>query len=357
MQSNPSQRVLLTGAFGGVGEWLLQDLVALGHQVTCLDLLAPRSAKLSRKLAKTSRFDIEWCDLTNAKAVDEVVARCQPDMIVHAAAIIPPLSIKRPKLAHAVNVGGTGNLLSACVNAPALKRFIFVSSYSVGGPVNPHRNPPRWDGNTPASPQDDYGKQKAEAELLVKTSGQTWSIIRLCAVFPLTDTAPDPDTLTFSYALPYDRLEHAIDVRDAAYAIAQATVVDEASNRLFVLGGGADWHGIGGELTGAMMLSSGLPPLPRECYRQADPARDETWFYENWVDTRESQAVLSYQRHSFSDFLAERRRRMGIAYYVVRLLAPIIMRTLKRKSPYLKDRNLHRDLPFCEATTQLLRKP
>ncbi|NOW48458.1 nucleoside-diphosphate-sugar epimerase [Novosphingobium sp. SG751A] len=356
MSSRQSQRILLTGAFGGVGEWLVQDLLALGHHVTCLDLPSPRSTKVAKKLAVTSRFDVEWCDLTDSSAVSEVVARVQPDMIVHAAAIIPPLSVKKPKLARAVNVGGTEHLLTAASALPTFRRLVFVSSYSVGGPINPHRTPAPWDGNTQPAPQDDYGLQKAEAEGLVRTAGLPWTIIRLCAVFPLTDTAPDPDTLTFSFALPYDRREHAIDVRDAAYAIAQATVAEGALNRLFVLGGGEGWQGIGGELTGAMMTSSGLPPLPATCYRQADPARDETWFYENWVDTRESQAVLNYQQHSFSEFLAERRKRMGMAYYLVRLLSPIIFRVLKGKSPYLKNRDLHKDLPFSEAAARLLRK-
>jgi hypothetical protein len=55
-----------------------------------------------------------------------------------------------------------------------------------------------------------YARQNMEAELLVSASALPWSIVRLCAVFPLTESAMDPDTLRFAFALPYDRKEQAM---------------------------------------------------------------------------------------------------------------------------------------------------
>lgn len=351
----PPPRALLTGAFGSVGRWLIGELKTLGFALTCFDLSSPASRKLEARLRRDHGFTTRWGDITDADCVAAVVAEVRPDVIVHAAAIIPPLSILRPELAHAVNVEGTRALTAAAGAVGCVRRFVLVSSYSVHGSSNPNRDPARWTAATPVAPGDDYGRQKVAAEAIVRGSGLEHVIVRLCAVFPLDNGTADPNTLRFSFVLPHDRREHAIDVRDAALAIARAAVVADAGNRTFDVGGGDGWHGIGGELTGAMMQASGLPPFPREAQRLPDPDVDESWFYENWVDTTESQQVLGYQRHSFADFLAERRRRARWLRPFLWLFGTIISRRLVAGSPYATAPAIPDPRPFAEAAADALR--
>jgi nucleoside-diphosphate-sugar epimerase len=348
MRATPRKKAFVTGGLGNVGEWVLRELTALGFDVACFDLQSPGNVKKAKQLGKDIRFQILWGDLTSGASVEAALDASMPDVIVHVAAIIPPLSVRNPSLAHKVNVGGTQTLLK-CGQARGIERFIFVSSYSVLGPCNPHRDPPMWTSATVPNPQDDYAKQKVEAEALVKASGLDFTIVRLCAVFPLGMSATPADMMRFNFLLPYDRREQGIDVRDAALAIAKAAQVPAALGRTFVVGGPQGWQRTGGELSGAAMASAGIRPFPRDAYRLPDPNVDESWYFENFVDTSESQAVLGYQRYAFTDYLAESRRRMGFVRFIMPLIAGGARASFLKHSPYLGKTQTPDPTPFAEV--------
>lgn len=341
--------VLLTGAFGGVGEWIIPMLAAKGLRVVCFDKASPANQAKAKTLARAHAFHTIWGDITDGDGLHRSIAELRPDLVVHAAAIIPPLTIKRPELAYAVNVTGTELLVRACEAAGTVRRLVLVSSYSVFGPSNPTIDPPRWTNDTPPDPQDDYARQKIAAERCVSASRLEWTIVRLGAVFPLSVGTMDPDTLRFSFVLPYDRREHAVDVRDAALAIANATDAADAAHRVFVVCGGEGWQRTGGELADAMMRASGMRGFPRTAYRQPDPDVAASWYYENWVDTAESERVLRFQRHGFDDYLADRRRQVGILRFAMPLLAPLMTRMLRKASPYHDRPPAIDSRPFAEA--------
>ncbi|MCJ2182895.1 NAD(P)-dependent oxidoreductase [Novosphingobium sp. 1949] len=356
------ERVLLTGAFGGVGEWAIQELLQLGYEVTCFDVPTSANRKKAKKLGRRHAFSSVWGDLTDPQCVQSTMQSVRPNVVVHGAAIIPPLTIQRPELAYKVNVEGTRNLVAAAQDlgnqqSGAPRRFVLVSSYSILGPSNPHTDPAPWNSETPVNPQDDYGRQKLEAETIVQQCGLEWTIVRLCAVFPLASTSASADTFRFSFLLPYDRREQAIDVRDAALAIANATTADPAACRTFVVGGGEGWQGIGGDFANAMMQNLGIPPIDRNAYRQADPAIDTSWYYENWVDTRESERVLTYQRSSFPSFLADCRKAAGPARFALPLLGPFIRSWILKKSPFAGTGPTVDSRPFAEAARDHMTRP
>lgn len=353
-QKMEKKRAFVTGAFGSVGEWLVQDLVKLGYAVTCFDVDTEVSRKKEHKLRKVVKFTTIWGDLTDAQSIDEAIEKSNPNYIAHVAAIIPPISILRPTLAEKVNVGGTTNIVSAARKLANLERLVLVSSYSVYGPCSPHLDRPKWTSQTPVNPQEEYAEHKVKAEAIVRESGLNYCVVRLCAVFPIDNPPRSPATLKFSFALPYDRREHAIDVRDAAYAVARAVHVPGIDGRTFVIGGGDGWYGTGGELTGQLMSSAGLKPFPREAYRTPAPYIEESWFFENWVDTTESQAVLKYQRTSFPQFLKDRKKRMGLAAVILPLMAGSIFIKLIKESPYYGKPQEPDIRPFAEAVHELL---
>lgn len=88
-------RVLITGATGFAGPWLIRELEAAGHEA----IGAPGSAEL---------------DITDVAAVGVFVASARPDAIAHLAGVsYGPEARRDPARATAVNAGGTRAVLSA----------------------------------------------------------------------------------------------------------------------------------------------------------------------------------------------------------------------------------------------------
>lgn len=349
------KHVFLTGAFGGVGEWALRELLELDYEVTCFEKQSPLTLAKEKRLRKTLKFNTVWGDLTDATSVRTALQKSQATSVAHVAAVIPPLSIKNPELAFRVNVGGMRNLSETAKQLGTIERFVFVSSYSVHGPGNPARQLPPWTGETPVNPQDDYGRQKVEAEDILRASGLRWCIVRLCGVLPIDIADSDPDMQKFSFILSYDRRCQAIDVRDAGLAVANAAHFPGLEGKTFDVGGpGESWRQTGGAMTAALVSSLGLKPLPKEAYRLPDPEIDESWFYENWVDTTPSQAALRYQRYSFEEYLGELKRRVGFRRVVIGLLAGFIYRRQLAQSPYWGKAPCPDSRPFAQAASELL---
>jgi GDP-4-dehydro-6-deoxy-D-mannose reductase len=88
-------RVLVTGATGFVGRWLMEELRRAGHET----ILTPPSAQL---------------DITDASAVRGVVGSARPDAVAHLAGVSHAMDAARdPATAMLVNEGGTRNVLEA----------------------------------------------------------------------------------------------------------------------------------------------------------------------------------------------------------------------------------------------------
>lgn len=74
--------------------------------------------------------------------------------------------------------------------------------------------------------------------------------------------------------------------------------------------------------------------FPLSAFRVADPEVDESWYYEDWVDTAESQEVLRYQEHTFADYLQHVRQQAGVSRLLLKLVSPFIQKQIARDSPY-----------------------
>ena len=329
-----TKTIFLTGSFGNAGEHILLQLLVKSYKVICFDLLTPKNKKKEKRLATQHTFTTIWGDLRKEAQVNQQLLKYQPDVIIHNAAIIPPVTYLNPQLAQEVNVGGMQHLLNSAAKLNRPPKFIFISSYSVHGSRNPHKEYPLLTGDTPVNPGDNYGKQKVVAEKLLQVTNLPWTIIRFPAVLGIDPNANQhPATMKFSFLLPLDRREHGIDVRDAGLAVANAVAADTAG-KIFNIGGDESWKKTGKELLVALFKARGLAPLPDTAYRQADPAVDESWYYEDWIDTSPSQAVLDYQKHSFEDYLTTLKKNVGFQRHLLKLIAPLITKKLLKDSPY-----------------------
>lgn len=127
-------RCLVTGAGGFIGSHLVERLVRGGARVRALAHYGSRPGLGNiDRIDRVVRDSIEVVtgDVTDSACIDHAVAGC--DVVFHLAAIISiPASYEVPDLVHAVNAGGTLNVLNAC-RRHGVKRIVQTSSSEVYG--------------------------------------------------------------------------------------------------------------------------------------------------------------------------------------------------------------------------------
>ena len=170
--------VLLTGASGSVGIEVLKQLHSSGnYRVTVFEVNTPASVKA----LSSFKDDVEII-YGDIRKEQDVEAACKgQDIVIHLAAIIPPVADDKPELAFAVNVSGTANLIKALEQHSPEAFLFYSSSVSVYGDRVVDPNIRIGDPITP-SEGDEYALTKIAAEALVRGSKLKWSIFRLGAV-------------------------------------------------------------------------------------------------------------------------------------------------------------------------------
>ncbi len=317
-------RALLTGAAGRIGKYVIGALARRGVEVVATDIV-------SEGIPEDTRF--ERCDLTDAHAVRRLVALVKPDAVVHCAAIVAPISYAEPELAEAVNLSGTRNLIRATRKHAPGAFFVFVSSYAAFGPCSP--GDPVRRAIDPCRPDDSYGLQKLTAESWLRYSGLRQCSLRLGAVMDLSSLMPEhPSYRPFVFMVPLLQPEHGIDVRDAARAIASAAV-RQLDGHLFLIGGDDSWKVQARQLREEVFSAMGLPMPAADAFRHvADASVAEGWFYECWMDEKQSEQTLRFQRVSRPDFMNELRRRYRLRKVALSPMRPLVSRSLAAASPY-----------------------
>lgn len=152
-------RILITGASGFVGSWLLREL---RHRKQGLD------SDLTVLTAGQSDQSDWKTEITNREQVASLVRSCRPTAIIHLAAIAAPGDARKmPQRAWDVNFQGTMNLAYAAMEYAPEARFIFVGSSEAYGasfldtPGEPIKE------SAALKPMNVYGATKAATDVLV----------------------------------------------------------------------------------------------------------------------------------------------------------------------------------------------
>ncbi|MCA9536220.1 MAG: NAD-dependent epimerase/dehydratase family protein [Myxococcales bacterium] len=337
-----SRPILVTGAFGNLGIHVLDALLRSSRRVLAVDLATPKTRARARRFRSEHGAHLEtvWLDLRDREAVARVVVKARPSAIIHLAAVLPPFSEAPDAPVDAVNRGGTAALLAAAHSAGLHTRFVLASSYSVYGAQHPGAPgpdgapaPKLLDADTPTAPVDAYGRSKLAAEQAVRASGLPAVILRLGAVIPFEGGLESMLTLRMLFEVPWDGLRHAIDPRDAALAFARACEAPDAVGRVLLIGGDPSFRGQHGPSVSEQLVLRGLPAAEFETFSPPS-ARAEDYFTEGWMDTREAEAVLGFQRHTRADYEATVRERMGVLRHVTPLASGAVRSFMRGLSPY-----------------------
>jgi nucleoside-diphosphate-sugar epimerase len=320
---------LVTGAFGQVGKRCTEILLSRGHTVIAADLDNDTSQAAAGALAETAAPGAlipEFIDLTDGDSVKAVVARHRPGAIVHLAAIVSPPSYRNPRLARKVNVDGTRHLVTAASSLADPPLFVFASSAAVYGSRNPHRQPELITGETPVNPIEQYGEDKVLAEQVIIESGVPYALLRLAAIVsPDTAASFNGDHLVLVRATPVDNRMHATDARDVALAFANAVDRRAAvTGKVLVIAGNDTNRRLMSELQDDMMAAVGIGRLGPSVGLPGDPDDDRGWAFTGWFDTTESQELLDYQQHDWSDTVNWVAESMGHRRLLLRIFGPVV---------------------------------
>ena len=123
-----ARRVLITGASGMVGSWLVKDLLARGADVICFVLDADSQSELVRS-GDMQRTQIVNGRLEDFRDVERAVNGREVDTVFHLGAqTIVGTARRDPLGTFEANIRGTYHVLEACRRHGLVKRLVVASS-------------------------------------------------------------------------------------------------------------------------------------------------------------------------------------------------------------------------------------
>ena len=332
------RRVLITGAFGTIGRDTVPALCELGFEVTATDVRTPTNQAVESDLHRRCRFDTQWVDIANAGQVTDLVKRVAPASVIHLASLIPPHIYADPERAKRINLEGTRHLVEAAKGLAARPVFVQASSHTVHGHRNCSKDLPLLRPDDARKGCDLYTRIKISCEDLVRESGLPWTILRYGIIFPkVYSKRIDPNAVRLSFLVPLETRFHGVHSEDAGYATARCAE-GLAVNKVLMIGGGERWKQRQPFFLGNILDAVGVGMLPESAFARPDPAVEESWYYVDWMDTAEGQALLGYQRHEPEDYFRALAKDMGLLRPLARLASPLVRRQMAQLSPFYGGR-------------------
>ncbi len=327
-------RVLVTGSFGTIGRQTLPVLMERGFEVVATDLRTGPNRTVEREVRRFGDFATEWVDVADWARVASLVERVAPTCIIHLASILPPHIYTDPARSRRINLESTHHLIDAALGLTERPLFVLASSHTVHGYRNGSKDLPLLGADDPRQGCDLYTRIKIDCEDRLRASTLDWTILRYGIVFPEQYSKRiDPAAIKLSYLVPLQSRFHGIHARDAGFATARCAD-GCAAGKVLMIGGSERWKKRQRYFLENILDAVGVGMVPDEAYLQPDPARDESWFYVDWMDTAEGEALLGYQRHEPEQYFRDLARAMGMLRPLARLVSPLVRRKMARLSPF-----------------------
>ena len=164
--------VLVTGATGLVGSWVLKRLLELGAEPVCVIRdWAPQSAVMTSGMIE--RVSTVRGDVRDQALLERVLGEYEVQSVIHLAAqTIVPIANRNPVSTFETNIGGTWSLLEACRRSPLVKQVVVASSDKAYGDQEhlPYAE------TTPLQGRHPYDASKSCADLLAHAYAATYGL-------------------------------------------------------------------------------------------------------------------------------------------------------------------------------------
>ena len=174
-------KFFVTGVGGQLGHDVMNELAKRGFEGVGSDIAPQYSGAADGSAVTTMPY--EMLDITDAEAVEQVLTKVCPDVVVHCAAwTAVDLAEDEDKIekVRAINAGGTANIASVCKKLNC--KMIYISTdYVFDGQGETPWQPDCKD----YKPLNVYGQTKLEGELAVANTLEKFFVVRIAWVFGL----------------------------------------------------------------------------------------------------------------------------------------------------------------------------
>lgn len=174
-------KFFVTGVAGQLGHDVMNELAKRGYEGVGSDIAPQYSGADDGSSVTTMPY--VGMDITDAKAVREMLLSVKPDVVVHCAAWtavdLAEDEDKKDKV-YAINVKGTQNIADVCKELDC--KVIYISTDYV---FNGQGTEPWQPDCKDYQPLNVYGKSKLEGELAISNTVSKYFIVRIAWVFGL----------------------------------------------------------------------------------------------------------------------------------------------------------------------------
>ena len=164
--------MLVTGATGLVGGWLVRRLREAGADVVCLVRdWVPNSEAARAGLLE--QVDVVRGDVCDQALLERTLGEYEVDTVIHLAAqTIVGIANRNPVSTFEANIRGTWALLEACRRSPAVKQIVVASSDKAYG--DQEKLP--YDEDAPLQGRHPYDVSKTCADLIAQSYAVTYGL-------------------------------------------------------------------------------------------------------------------------------------------------------------------------------------
>lgn len=164
--------VLVTGATGLVGGWLVKRLLAQGASVVCLVRDWSPSSELERAGLR-ERCVVVTGDVRDQALLERTLGEYEIDTVMHLAAqTIVGIANRNPVSTFESNIQGTWSVLEACRRSPLVRQIVLASSDKAYGE---HARLP-YQEDTPLQGRHPYDVSKSCADLIAQSYAATYEL-------------------------------------------------------------------------------------------------------------------------------------------------------------------------------------
>jgi CDP-glucose 4,6-dehydratase len=166
------RRVLITGATGLVGGWLVKRLLKAKADVVCLIRDWTPQAEIVR-CGDIDHVTIVRGDICDQPCLERALGEFEIATVIHLAAqTIVGIANANPGSTFEANIGGTWKLLEACRRSPRVRQIVMASSDKAYGDsdVLPYTEA------TPLAGKHPYDVSKSCSDLLAQTYAHTYRL-------------------------------------------------------------------------------------------------------------------------------------------------------------------------------------